>query len=120
MATLDPLLRISGNQLGQHVGDEVVLIGTVTRKTTNGMNIELCTTDNTQVNVTLPEPITDNVEGYIEVYGTAQSKSTLSCKRYVVFPPHMTEYFNIKEYNELLMALKVAGLTALSNSHLKK
>lgn len=46
-----------------------------------------------QVNVTLPEPIDSEAEGYIEVHGTLQSASTMNCSNYVVFPLNMTEDF---------------------------
>jgi replication factor A3 len=53
----------------------------------------LLTTDNVSVNVSLPEPIDGIAEGFVEVYGTALSKSTVSCKKYIIFPPELTENF---------------------------
>lgn len=56
--------------------------------------------DNVPVNVNLPEPIDGNCEGYVEVYGTALSKSTVSCKRYVHFPPELSDNFGeIKNFS---------------------
>lgn len=45
------------------------------------------------MNVSLPEPIDGNHEGYIEVHGTALSKTTVSCKSFVPFPPEMCSNF---------------------------
>lgn len=46
-----------------------------------------------QVNVTLPVPIDNDAEGYIEIHGTLQSASTMNCSNYIVFPLSMTENF---------------------------
>lgn len=59
----------------------------------SGTAVELLATDNVSVNVTLPEAIEGNCEGYLEVHGTAMSKSTVSCKLFVHFPPEMSENF---------------------------
>lgn len=59
----------------------------------SGTGIELETTDKVLVNVNLPEPITEIAEGYIEVYGTAMSRSTISCKSYIIFPPELSDNF---------------------------
>lgn len=48
-------------------------------------SIELVTTDDVKVNVSLPEPFDGNHEGYLEVYGAVQSKTTVLCDSYAVF-----------------------------------
>lgn len=63
------------------------------QKNATGMSIEIATTDNALINVTLPEPLDNDVSGYIEIHGTVKSKSTLSCTNYVCFPSHMTNDF---------------------------
>nr|XP_003707748.2 PREDICTED: replication protein A 14 kDa subunit-like [Megachile rotundata]XP_012151276.1 PREDICTED: replication protein A 14 kDa subunit-like [Megachile rotundata] len=101
--------RIDGHRLAQNVGELVILLGTVGKKSSNGKNIELKTTDGVAVNVTLPEPIDSNVEGYIEVHGTLNSKSTMACSSYILFPSSMTEDFDSDHYNEALSLLNVLG-----------
>ncbi|XP_076243777.1 replication protein A 14 kDa subunit [Calliopsis andreniformis] len=101
--------RIDGRRLAQNIGDQVILLGTVGKKSSNGKNIELRTTDGVVVNVTLPEPIDGNAEGYIEVHGTVHSKSTMACSSYILFPPSMTEKFDADQYNELMVILNVLG-----------
>lgn len=63
------------------------------QKSPNGMSIELTTTDNALINVTLPEPLNHDISGYVEVRGTVKSKSTLLCKNFVCFPSDMTKTF---------------------------
>ncbi|CAK9798843.1 Replication protein A 14 kDa subunit [Anthophora quadrimaculata] len=101
--------RIDGHRLAQNIGEQVILLGTIVNKSSNGNNLELRTTDGVQVNVTLPEPIDGNAEGYIEVHGTLQSKSTMNCSNYIVFPPSVTEKFDPDQYNELMTILNVLG-----------
>ncbi|KAK1124972.1 hypothetical protein K0M31_006310 [Melipona bicolor] len=102
--------RINGRRLGQNIGNQVVLLGTIGKKSSNGKNLELRTTDGVQVNITLPEPIDSEAEGYIEVHGTLQSSTTMYCSNYVVFPLSMTEDFDTDQYNQLLTILNVLGL----------
>lgn len=45
------------------------------------------------MNVTLPEPIDGSCEGYMEVHGTAMSKSTVQSNLFVHFPPEMSNDF---------------------------
>ena len=101
--------RIDGRRLAQNVGQQVILLGTVANKSSNGKNIELRTTDGVQVNVTLPNPIDGNAEGYIEVHGTLHSKSTMACDNFVLFPASMTDKFDAEQYNELMVILNVLG-----------
>lgn len=101
--------RVNGKLLPSNVGQAVILLGVITKKSSNGKSIEVTTTDNTPVNVTLPEPLDGNAEGYIEVHGTLQSKSTMSCNFYITFPTSMTEKFDANQYNEMLSVLNVIG-----------
>ncbi|OAD62561.1 Replication protein A 14 kDa subunit [Eufriesea mexicana] len=101
--------RIDGRRLAQNIGEQVILLGTIGKKSSSGKNLELRTTDGIQVNVTLPDPIDSNAEGYIEVHGTLHSKSTMNCSNYIVFPPNMTENFGADQYNELMDILNVLG-----------
>lgn len=53
--------------------------------------MEMITTDNVTINVSLPEPLDGNPEGYIEVHGKPLSKTTISCDTYIHFPPSMSQ-----------------------------
>ncbi|XP_015172045.1 PREDICTED: uncharacterized protein LOC107064166 isoform X2 [Polistes dominula] len=66
--------RVNGRYLSQKIGEDVILLGTISRKSSNGKSIELLTTDSMKVNVTFDQPLSGNDEGYIEVHGVAQSK----------------------------------------------
>ncbi|KAK2582056.1 hypothetical protein KPH14_002761 [Odynerus spinipes] len=101
--------RIDGRNLAKHLGDQVILLGTIKRKGANGKNIELLTTDGVQVNVTLNEALDVNAEGYIEIHGTAQSSSTVLCSYYILFPSYMTATFSEKQYNEYLVLANILG-----------
>lgn len=101
--------RVNGKFLSSNIGQTVILLGVITKKSPNGKSIEITTTDNASVNVTLPEPLDGNAEGYIELHGTLQSKSTMSCNFYVTFPSAMTEKFDANQYNEMLSVLNVIG-----------
>ncbi|KAI4473565.1 hypothetical protein M0804_015283 [Polistes exclamans] len=101
--------RITGRYLSQKVGEEVILLGTISRKSSNGKSIELLTTDDIKVNVTLNEPLSGNDEGYIEVHGIAQSKSTISCNNYILFPSNITCTFEPSQYNDLCSVLHLLG-----------
>ncbi|XP_043500590.1 uncharacterized protein LOC122523089 [Polistes fuscatus] len=101
--------RINGRYLPQKVGEEVILLGTISRKSSNGRGIELLTTDGIKVNVTLNEPLSGNDEGYIEVHGIAQSKSTISCNNYILFPSDLTCTFQPNQYNDLCSVLHLLG-----------
>ncbi|KAJ8676073.1 hypothetical protein QAD02_011859 [Eretmocerus hayati] len=104
-----PSKRISGQQLGQSINSEIVLLGEVKKISSNGKGVELLTTDNVPVNVSLPEPIDGNCEGFLEVYGTALSKSTVSCNSYVHFPPELSQDFESEKYNAYLTTLHIIG-----------
>ncbi|XP_043798351.1 replication protein A 14 kDa subunit-like [Apis laboriosa] len=106
--------RIDGRRLAQNIGEQVILLGTIGKKSSNGRNLELRTTDGVQVNITLPEPIDGNAEGYIEVHGTLQSKSTMNCSNYIVFPLSLTEEFDADQYNELMVILNIIGIEKLT------
>ncbi|OXU30781.1 hypothetical protein TSAR_008775 [Trichomalopsis sarcophagae] len=108
-SSIEMYKRIGGQQLGQHVNSDIVLLGQIKKISSNGKAVELATVDNVPVNVNLPEPIDGNCEGYIEVYGTALSKSTVSCKRYVHFPPELSNNFESEKYNAFLSTLHVIG-----------
>ncbi|XP_033189497.1 uncharacterized protein LOC117231309 [Bombus vosnesenskii] len=101
--------RIEGRQLAQNVGEQVIILGTIGKKGSNGKNIEVKTTDGVQVNVTLPVPIDNDAEGYIEIHGTLQSASTMNCSNYIVFPLSMTENFDVDRYKQLMVILNVLG-----------
>ncbi|CAL7941082.1 unnamed protein product [Xylocopa violacea] len=101
--------RIDGRRLAQNIGEQVFLLGTIRNKSSSGQNLELVTTDGVQINVTLPKPIDGNAEGYIEVTGTLQSKCTMKCSNYIVFPPSITEDFDVEQYNEMMDILYILG-----------
>ncbi|XP_033342635.2 replication protein A 14 kDa subunit-like [Megalopta genalis] len=99
--------RVNGRHLAQNVGEEVILLGTIRNKSSNGTNIEIMTTDGVQVSVTLSVPIDGNAEGYIELRGKLNSKSTMACSDYILLPSDVVDKFDIHQYNHLVNLLKV-------------
>ncbi|XP_012282543.1 uncharacterized protein LOC105700882 isoform X2 [Orussus abietinus] len=81
--------RVNGQDLAQHIGEEAILLGEVKEINPLGKSVQLRAPDDTIVNVTLPTPINEYCDGYLEVWGTIQSKSTMSCFSYVFFPRTM-------------------------------
>ncbi|XP_011876709.1 PREDICTED: uncharacterized protein LOC105566917 [Vollenhovia emeryi] len=95
-------VRVLGKRLGQRVGQEAIVLGRITEKSSDGMNAEITTTDDAQINVTFPEPLDSNASGYIEVRGTVKSKSTMSCGNFVCFAPDVTKDFDVNSYNTMV------------------
>nr|XP_033342634.1 uncharacterized protein LOC117229872 isoform X1 [Megalopta genalis] len=85
--------RVNGRHLAQNVGEEVILLGTIRNKSSNGTNVEIMTMDGIQVNVTLSVPIDGNAEGYIELRGKLNSKSTMACSDYILLPSDVVDKF---------------------------
>ncbi|XP_012533570.1 uncharacterized protein LOC105835117 [Monomorium pharaonis] len=94
--------RILGKRLGQRIGQDVIVLGRVTEKSSDGMSAEITTTDDAHINVTFPEPLDSDASDYIEVRGTVKSKSTMSCKNFLCFPPNLTADFDVNNYNTMV------------------
>ncbi|XP_012055741.1 PREDICTED: uncharacterized protein LOC105618821 [Atta cephalotes] len=94
-------IRILGKRLAQRIGQEAIVLGRITEKSSDSKSAEITTTDDARINVTFLEPF-DNTSGYIEVRGTVKSKSTMSCSSFVCFPPSMTKDFDSNGYNTMV------------------
>ncbi|XP_012219193.1 uncharacterized protein [Linepithema humile] len=101
--------RILGKRLGQCVGQEAIVLGRITMKSTDGMSTEITTTDDARINVTFPELLDNDASSYIEVHGTVKSKSTMSCTNFVCFPSSMTKDFDVNGYNTMVNMLCAVG-----------
>ncbi|XP_012282542.1 uncharacterized protein LOC105700882 isoform X1 [Orussus abietinus] len=101
--------RVNGQDLAQHIGEEAILLGEVKEINPLGKSVQLRAPDDTIVNVTLPTPINEYCDGYLEVWGTIQSKSTMSCFSYVFFPRTMFKKHDEQQYTDLLTVLHVLG-----------
>ncbi|XP_076382924.1 replication protein A 14 kDa subunit-like [Megalopta genalis] len=100
-------MRVNGRHLAQKVGEEVVLLGIIKNKSSNGTNVEIMTMDGIQVNVTLSVPIDGHAEGYIELRGKLNSKSTMACSYYILLPPDVVHKFDTDQYNHCVNLLNV-------------
>lgn len=94
--------RILGKRLAQRVGQEAIVLGRITEKSSDGKSAEITTTDNARINVTFPESLDNDTSGYVEVRGTVKSKSTMSCSNFVSFPSSMTKDFDANGYNTMV------------------
>ncbi|XP_046412669.1 replication protein A 14 kDa subunit-like [Neodiprion fabricii] len=101
--------RINGQLVSQHIGDQIILLGSINKINPSGTSMELKTSDNMIITVSLSEPIDSHLEGYIEVHGTVQSKSSISCSNFVRFPNEMTEKFDLEQYNDLILLSNTLG-----------
>ncbi|XP_017886430.1 uncharacterized protein LOC108628773 [Ceratina calcarata] len=101
--------RITSQLTNKYIGKEVILLGTVRNKSSNGKNLEILSTDGGAINVTIPEPIDGNVEGYIEVHGILQSRTTMNCSRYIIFPPEISNEFDESAYKEMATLISLLG-----------
>lgn len=95
-------IRILGKRLGQRVGQEAIVLGRITGKSSDGKSAEITTTDDTRINVTFPETLDNDASGYVEIRGTVKSKSTMFCNNFVCFPSSMTKDFDVNGYNTVV------------------
>lgn len=95
--------------MSNYVGKPVVLLGKVEETNSGGKVVKLTTTDNVQVNVTLPTPLEENVGRYIEVQGTLQSKSTMSCTSFIVISEAVVEEFDAEVYDATIKLYHLFG-----------
>ncbi|KYN30804.1 hypothetical protein ALC56_14615 [Trachymyrmex septentrionalis] len=95
-------IRILGKRLAQRIGQEAIVLGRITEKSSDGKSAEITTTDDARINMMFLEPLDSNASGYIEVRGTVKSKSTMSCNSFVCFPPSMTKDFDSNSYNTMV------------------
>ncbi|XP_029168623.1 uncharacterized protein LOC114938726 [Nylanderia fulva] len=95
-------IRILGKRLGQRVGQEAIVLGRITGKSSDGKSAEITTTDDTRINVTFPQSLDNDASGYVEVRGNVKSKSTMLCNSFVCFPSSMTKDFDANGYNTMV------------------
>ncbi|KYM95922.1 PREDICTED: uncharacterized protein LOC108779858 [Cyphomyrmex costatus] len=94
-------IRMLGKRLTQRIGQEAIVLGRITEKSSDGKSAEIMTTDDVRINMTFVEPL-ENISGYIEARGTVRSKSTMSCNSFVCFSPSMTKDFDSNAYNTMV------------------
>ncbi|KAL0132565.1 hypothetical protein PUN28_000371 [Cardiocondyla obscurior] len=75
-------LRISGNELGQHIGQDVIYVARIIKKSSDGMSAEVTSYFNERITVTFLKPL-GIVPGFIEMHGTVTSESTMTCNKYL-------------------------------------
>lgn len=102
-------LRILGKRLGQRVGQQAIVLGRITEKSSDGKSAEITTTDDARINVTFLEPLDNDISGYIEVHGVMKSKSTMACNFFICFPPNMTKDFDVAGYNKTMNVYCAVG-----------
>ncbi|GAB1864172.1 Replication protein A 14 kDa subunit [Camponotus japonicus] len=95
-------IRTLGKRLVQRVGQEAIVLGRITGKSSDGKSAEITTTDDARINVTFPEFLDDDASGYVEIRGIIKSKSTMSCSNFVLFPLNMTKDFDLNGYNTMM------------------
>ncbi|XP_043460758.1 uncharacterized protein LOC122497597 [Leptopilina heterotoma] len=101
--------RIRGQDLSQNVNEEVILMGKLGMLSPNGKSFELVTLDDVKVNVSLSEPFDGNSDCYLEVHGTVQSKTTVLCTAFFVFPTEDNLNVANENYNEMLLVGNLLG-----------
>jgi len=101
--------RILGKMLGQYVGKNVIVAGTLTNVNSSGNAIELLSFDNTTINVTLPSAFDGNSEGVYEIWGTAKSRGTMLATQVVHFDEDACKDLDRQKYNDLIVLLNAVG-----------
>ncbi|KAF7994195.1 hypothetical protein HCN44_011464 [Aphidius gifuensis] len=94
--------RVSAKTLGNYINKKVTMIGRVTKISTSRDCIEIDTSEDIKINVSLNEVFEGPLDSIIEVHGTANSKTTISADHYVVFDKEDNADFDQAEYNEFL------------------
>ncbi|XP_029665424.1 uncharacterized protein LOC115236850 [Formica exsecta] len=95
-------IRILGKRLAQRVGQEAIVLGRITGKSSDSKSAEITTTDDARINVAFPKSLDEDISGYVEVRGTVKSKSTMSCNNFLLFPLSMTKDFDVNGYNTMV------------------
>ncbi|XP_043268529.1 uncharacterized protein [Venturia canescens] len=101
--------RISGQMMGRFVGQQVVIVGNLTKVDATGECVELTTFDNVKINATLPTRLEVNPEGIIQVSGIVKSRGTIQAEHYVHFPAENSKDFDPKLYNNLIVIQHALG-----------
>jgi len=97
--------RVNGALLGKFHGKPVCALGTVLRADGGGTSFQMKASDGQQLNIRLKSPITEPLEGVVEVYGIGQGKNLIIADSYSVFPEECTNKFDIGTYNDAIKVI---------------
>merc|ERR1712193_337759 len=99
--------RVLGSQLPRNVGRAVTVMGTVVANSLDhsGSHFRLNTADNQTVNVTMSLPLNERLDGLVEIHGTVDTPTDMTCHEYVMFPPESALNFDMSAYEKALTFL---------------
>ncbi|KAF7993821.1 hypothetical protein HCN44_011090 [Aphidius gifuensis] len=100
-------VRVNGRSLGRFINGQVTLIGTIAKFGSTRKHIELDSTDQMKINVSLKDEIQADIGAVVEVCGIANSKATIIADSYVVFDAEDAVDFDQEDYNDFLTILHV-------------
>lgn len=95
-------MRVNGNLLSSYQRQTVCLLGRVLQSEVSGMSLKLESPDKQVVQVIMKKPIEEPLEGLLEVVGEVTAKLAVVCHSYVLFPPGMSQNFDMETYNRLV------------------
>ncbi|EEB17020.1 Replication protein A 14 kDa subunit, putative [Pediculus humanus corporis] len=73
--------KVNGKFLSDFSGKPITILGKVIKVHSNGTLFEMKSTDNQIITVILNEPLSENLEGWIEVRGNGQGRNSVICHK---------------------------------------
>ncbi|XP_021966342.1 replication protein A 14 kDa subunit [Folsomia candida] len=98
--------RVNGAFLNQYHGKPVCLLGTVLRADGGGSAFQVRSSDGQTINIRLKTPISEPLQGLIEIYGTGQGRNLILADSFTIFPETLAATFDMNTYNETLVVLQ--------------
>ncbi|KAL1442835.1 hypothetical protein MTO96_030610 [Rhipicephalus appendiculatus] len=101
-------MRVNAKLLANYQRQTVCLVGRVLQSEPQGMSFKMKSPDEQVVQVIMKNPIQEPLEGIIEVVGEVTAKLAIVCESYVLFPPAVTENFDMGTYNAVVETIQNA------------
>lgn len=98
---------VIGSNIVQRNGEKISCWGRITSINPAGDNFSIRTVDDQDITVRLRSPLSEPLEGWVEVHGVAQGK-TINCKDFIVFSAEQAQDVDKeghKAFVQLLTAL---------------
>ncbi|KAK7011739.1 60S acidic ribosomal protein P1-alpha 3 [Biomphalaria glabrata] len=93
--------RINGSLLQNHLGKNICLLGLVKNVDRSGKSFTMTTSDKSDVQIQLQEPLSHSLSGLAEIQGKVISRNTVSCDN-VVSLADATQNFDFVLYQKAI------------------
>ncbi|KAG7173246.1 uncharacterized protein LOC121860752 [Homarus americanus] len=91
-------MRVNGCTLARNNGRPVILLARVETVDSSRLSMNVTASDKVLIQVVLQQPLQENVEGVVEIHGTAKGRQVLA-NECITFPVEYTENFDMENYN---------------------